>query len=678
MHGSQGKILLPQGEQDRIQVEEQRKLIEVVLHPEVGGEELRILEGAGVRLIEPTGPLERIYSIPRIIPAVLQDPGIVTEWRLRSPERKVPVTLWKELHDVPVAVDLMVFLTTDTSYGQCREILEAAGATHIGDRMEHGNVLPCRGDLDAVRKLAASASVLSLGSYSPVVVPTNSRARGHSGVTAIAPAGTMGLELTGAGVTIAMWDGGRPYRLHQEYASRLVFPEGGEGNSAHATSAAGTLAAEGLDARATGMAPRATLRARGFGLTRFATELFDDRSNYDVANASVYLRKAGWGNDVWWGPHSETIDPNYGKYGLICRVVDDALRSDEIVLVVSAGNDRGETQASTSRSPLPHHHSYFPPTWLGGSYEFLRDQTDWHEGNGGYKQGYDTQGAVPKNPILVGASDQSETLAYSSWGPADDGRIKPDICAPIGYQMISTNHPNPSVFGGGSLYREDWGGTSAAAPVVTGCIALLLEHARRLGYGDALKRLSMMKALLVTTAHDIEEAGPDSKSGYGRIDAAAAAQLIQWDNQEGRGKHLKYATLSQSKELRGTFRVSVPQNVRVTLAWSDPPGEINMGGHDDRRAALVHQLDLRILGPNGRVYYPYALDPELPEGAATRRRNDVDNLEMVEIQNAPAGLYTVVVDHRGLLHSAQAMSIVSNRPINQWAAGSRIPSTYPK
>lgn len=87
--------------------------------------------------------------------------------------------------------------------------------------------------------------------------------------------------------------------------------------------------------------------------------------------------------------------------------------------------------------------------------------------------------------------------AYSSHGPTKDGRIKPDLVAPVG---VST-----ATFGPTNFF-----GTSAASPHAAGAVALFVG---RLGLGDPMLTLEMLRA----RARDMGEAGPDNLTGYGLL-----------------------------------------------------------------------------------------------------------------------------------------------------------------
>lgn len=110
--------------------------------------------------------------------------------------------------------------------------------------------------------------------------------------------------------------------------------------------------------------------------------------------------------------------------------------------------------------------------------------------------------------LLVGATDRQDELAdFSDAGPADG------VVAP-GVEMVSTWCRNDGADGCDPAARYGLGsGTSFAAPVVAGVVALLL--AAGLDHEQAVQRLR-------DTAVDLGEPGPDATFGAGRVDAAAA------------------------------------------------------------------------------------------------------------------------------------------------------------
>lgn len=110
-----------------------------------------------------------------------------------------------------------------------------------------------------------------------------------------------------------------------------------------------------------------------------------------------------------------------------------------------------------------------------------------------------------KEVMTVGAVKlNNNRLKYSSQGPAALSDQKPDFCSYSSFKGYYWG-----------ITREPDGGTSAACPVVAGCVALLLDYNPALTQGQ-------IKSLLQDSAKDIENFGFDYNTGYGvvRLDDA--------------------------------------------------------------------------------------------------------------------------------------------------------------
>lgn len=247
----------------------------------------------------------------------------------------------------------------------------------------------------------------------------------------------------------------------------------------------------------------------------------------------------------------------------------------------------------------------------------------WGNITGGHKQG--------KNVIATANVAADADLANSSSrGPAHDGRIKPDITA-NGQAQISTDPGN-----GYSAF----GGTSGASPGVAGVAAQLYQAYRELNDGE-MPEAALIKAVLLNTANDYGQPGPDFSYGWGMLNGLRAVQLLEEE------RYLR-DTLTQADT--NAHQITLPEGVlevRFMLYWRDPTA---LAGAS---RALVNDLDLRVLGTpdtSGAVdtLFPYVLDPDpLNDNLGVAATNGVDrlnNVEQVVIANPAAGTYTLEVE----------------------------------
>jgi len=119
--------------------------------------------------------------------------------------------------------------------------------------------------------------------------------------------------------------------------------------------------------------------------------------------------------------------------------------------------------------------------------------------------------------IAVGAIDRNGNIwNYSSRGP------QMDLVAPSGNvgeagDLVTTDRMGNLGYNNGN-YTDTFGGTSAAAPQVSGVAALMLSV-------NAGLTETQVRTILQNTATDIGTAGFDNIFGFGRVNALAALQL---------------------------------------------------------------------------------------------------------------------------------------------------------
>ena len=505
-------------------------------------------------------------------------------------------------------------------------------------------------------------SLMRLQKNRPVFRITHNLAAGFaSHVPELREGGWVGVDLRGKGSAIGLWDAGTPHVTHDEFGVRVQVLDESTMTAGHATHVAGTLAARGVRVEAEGVAPEATVRARDWQ---------NDESEMATAGAEGLLLSnhsygtlGGWVRDLrgtgrwsWMGDPSlaPSEDQRFGYYGDEAATWDAiAAASPNYVMVKSAGNERADTGPVFGEP-----HDVFADGW---TVSYAHREAD------GGDDGYDSilDAGLAKNVITVGAVEDMQgpyrgasdvrMTSFSSWGPADDGRIKPDLVA-NGASVLSP------VAGWDQAYAYS-SGTSMAAPVVAGVVSLLQSVYRsRLGHEPGS---SMVRALLVHSADEAgPELGPDYQFGWGLTNAAGAVALVL-DEATSPGR-LVSGALEPGGSASFEFEVAAGGVVAATLAWTDPPALPGPSVLNSRQPALVNDLDLVVDGPDGTVR-PFILNPDLPNAAAKRGTNTVDTVEQVKLPSATGGTYRAILTLDATAVGPQAFALV----LGQTRSGSR-------
>lgn len=468
-----------------------------------------------------------------------------------------------------------------------------------------------------------------------------------------------GFNLTGNGMVIGLWEPAKPRPLHEILKtplgiSRISYattnPPQSSSINRHATHVSGTLIGNQTNANSShqlnvrGVAYEATIKA--YDWNQAAAEMADEAENNGllVANTSFGYAPA---------PLNEV---EYGRYSQTSRDWDAVMCGAPFLQIVKpAGNVRDD-------SP------------------FIVPQVN-------EKDGFDLleSSGSSKNVLVVSAFDltqdaPSETnpvydinlveVPYSSWGPTDDGRIKPDITA-HGHSVFSSIETSNSGYGLLS-------GTSMATAGVSGAITLLQQYYNeKFGYLYGSNEVpylwsSSIRALIVHTADEIGDNGPDYKYGWGAMNTVSAAEIIE---KRGKSTIIREENLSDGEQ----FKLNVISNgyepLVVTMAWTDPEGEVDLENQpilDDPTHKLVNDLDIKLirLDTNGApttlidsngddILFPWKrlegiTDDVIQLSASSSRGiNNVDNIEKIEIPiefiPEKGGLFQLVVSHKDIL-----------------------------
>ena len=275
-------------------------------------------------------------------------------------------------------------------------------------------------------------------------------------------------------------------------------------------------------------------------------------------------------------------------------------------------------------------------------------ENDRPAGSGGYSSsfwGTKWPSWYPVAPIRTDYISYSAALspyrqgmaAFSSRGPTQDNRIKPDLVAP-GTDVISCRSSlggsGWGVLASNTRYSFN-GGTSMATPLVAGTAALVRQYAIERG-GVTNPSAALVKAMLIGgarsltpgqygtgTTREIPAASPNNVEGWGQPDIEATVHPA------GRMVRL-YDRISAAAGTTNTFPVTVTVSntpLDIALAWIDYPATAGAG------VTRVNDLDLLVTAPDGATLFPNG-------GSA---RDILNTVETLRVPAAQIGVYQVRV-----------------------------------
>ena len=293
-------------------------------------------------------------------------------------------------------------------------------------------------------------------------------------------------------------------------------------------------------------------------------------------SADYYLK-----NNITVQNHSygTSIDNNYG---LNAVAFDKSAHQNESLLhVFSSGNSGADTSKSSNYANIP----------------------GFANITGNFK--------MAKNILVVGAVDSfGISPVQSSAGPAYDGRIIPQIVA---FQM---------------------NGTSESAALVSGTVALLDQYFKSKNNVDLPSALA--KAILINSADDVGNAGPDFKTGFGNMNAMKAMDCIKQNH---------FLSGAIHNGITDSFNLIIPENIsllKITLVWNDTTASAFSP------KALINDLDLALLSSSqNTLWKPWVLNTfpnaDSLNKPAVRNRDSLNNQEQITVEKPVAGSYKINV-----------------------------------
>ncbi|MBS1933176.1 MAG: S8 family serine peptidase [Bacteroidetes bacterium] len=454
--------------------------------------------------------------------------------------------------------------------------LKKAGAQIVFTKLQPNQVVFINAAPSVIEKIADLPFVSYVSEQRMKDEALNYNNRATHGLDALGA--SSGRNLQGKNVTLGIGDNADP-STHIDFTGRLIL-RNPTVVSVHGTHTAGTMAGAGiLNPMYKGMAPQATIISQYYSDILVNTPVYISDNNMVLTNNSYYSGAAGCQGE--------------GEYDVLSNYVDYQLYTyNNLLHDFASGNDGG-----------------LNCTPYSGSFATIKS---------GFQCG--------KDVLTVGASNNyNYTIAnFSSCGPVNDGRLKPEIVA--GGVAITSTYPYNS-------YGQD-NGTSMASPTVTGTLALLYERYRQL-HGGSDPSGALIKAIACNSADDMGNPGPDFQFGFGMLNARTSVEAIE-NNQYFSGS----ITNGNSTNFSITGVPAGVQQIKVMLYWVDPPAAPYAA------STLVNNLDLTVTSPDATLHYPLILNPAANHvnDNAVEGVDNINNIEQVVINNPPAGNFTVSVN----------------------------------
>jgi serine protease AprX len=379
----------------------------------------------------------------------------------------------------------------------------------------------------------------------------------------------------------------------------------------------------------------------------------------DSANADDFI----WDNRdfvITFSAGNEGIDANANGVVDNDSIGSPATAKNVITIGASENDRQGNYQCDTSLT-YQSHDAYQPSTTCSG----MGGQNIL----GTYGVRWPADYPAPPLSTDPTAGNAQQMASFSSRGPTDDGRIKPDVVAP-GTWILSTysgmhqeGYGDPVNPRNGAYQVDGWGmpvnefykyfgGTSMSNPIAGGAATVVRDFYQKAHSHNASSALT--KATLINSATDLADENndgandndfpiPNVHEGWGLINLVSAT--------DGTAQYIDNTTgLGTGGSASSNYDVPGGQPLKVSLVWTD------FASTETAANNLVNNLNLTVTGPGGVTYRGNIFSGGW--SATGGSADGVNNVENVYVQSAAAGTWTVQVSGANVPSGPQPFALV--------------------
>lgn len=609
----------------------------------------------GVEIIESIGPQLYTAALQPPQDSLVRSLAFVTSVRVHGePEKAPPIPASKA--GLPIDPGVERILTYDIRLKSPTDADAVLGRLSGRDVLVAGVRgrkirIALKENSPILSELGGMPEVYQVLEYVPPKL-SNDRARILLGIDAPGNPATATISFDGKGQIVGIADTGIDDQ-HPDFQGRLVGISAlGRANdhsdpNGHGTHVAGSVGGDGRASSGSvrGVAPAAEIFFQSImdangdlgGLPWDLNDLFDE-----AYQAGARIHNNSWGADT------------ASRYTFNSIEADEFVDSHrDMMIVIAAGNEGTAKNPFSAKAGFVDWLSIGSPATSKNAVTVGASRTDRSTGGfSSFTWNQQWPADYPTGPIASEkiSGDPECLAAFSSRGPCDDRRIKPDVVAP-GTDIVSTKSsraPSRNFWGpfpGHSGRYAYMGGTSMAAPIVSGCLALIRQYFVDQRHHTA-PSAALLKAALVNSTRRLT--GPDSiadfptlpnfHQGFGCVHMPSAIPhladptlrlefLDTWKD-----ANQQFTTTGQ----RFRYRVTVGngRELRLCLAYTDVPAR-----------ALQNNLNLFVQSQTtgkkwvGNQDLPMRLSPVDGE----------NNVEIVRIDAPPPGDYLIQIAAQNLL-----------------------------